>query len=223
MIRILLADDQELMREGLRTILDTQDDLEVVAEASNGREAVHLASAHHPDVVVIDVRMPVLDGIQATRELARPGGPRVLVLTTFDLDEYVHEAMRAGATGFLLKSAPRHQLLSAVRSAAAGDALLAPDVTRRLIERFVATPPRGASTPEMERLSTRELEVLRLAARGLSNIEMAAALHLAETTLKSHVSAILAKLGLRDRVQAVVYAYETGIVVPGDDAPDRQR
>lgn len=216
MIRVLLADDQELLREGLRTILDTQDDLEVVGEASNGQEAVRLARTCRPDLVVMDVRMPVLDGIQATREIVRSGGPRVLVLTTFDLDEYVYEAMRAGATGFLLKSAPRHQLLSAVRTAATGDVLLAPEVTRRLVERFVTARPRS-NPAELQRLSAREVEVLRLLARGLSNTEIAGALHLAETTVKSHVNAVLAKLGLRDRAQAVVYAYESGILQPGGD------
>jgi DNA-binding NarL/FixJ family response regulator len=214
-IAVLLADDQELVREGLRTIIDTQDDMTVVGEAANGREAVRLARRHRPDVVVMDVRMPELDGIEATRQLTRAEGPRVLVLTTFDLDEYVYEAMRAGATGFLLKSAPRHQLLSAIRTAAAGDALLAPEVTRRLIERFVAAPGVGPR-PELERLSGREQEVLRLLARGLSNAELAAELYLAETTVKTHVSAVLTKLGLRDRVQAVVYAYESGLVRAGD-------
>ena len=158
-----------------------------------------------------------LDGIQATREIVRANGPRVLVLTTFDLDEYVYEAMRAGATGFLLKSAPRQQLLAAVRAAACGDVLLAPEVTRRLVERFVTSRPRCSSPAELQRLSGREIEVLRLVARGLSNTELAREMHLAETTVKSHVSAVLAKLGVRDRVQAVVYAYESGVVQPGED------
>ena len=215
MIRVLIADDQELLRSGLRMILDMQDDIEVVAEAGDGREAVRLARLHQPDVVVMDVRMPQLDGIAATAELARTGGPRVLVLTTFDLDEYVYEAMRAGATGFLLKSAPRDQLLSAIRGAAVGDTLLAPEVTRRLIERFVAKGGTPKSDGATDLLTTREVEVLRLIADGKSNAEIGAALHLAETTVKTHVSSVLAKLRLRDRVQAVVYAYETGLVEPG--------
>ena len=217
MIRILLADDQELLREGLRMILDAQDDLEVVGEAGDGREAVQLARTRGADLVLMDVRMPVLDGIQATREIVRANGPRVLVLTTFDLDEYVYEAMRAGATGFLLKSAPRQQLLAAVRAAAGGDVLLAPEVTRRLVERFVTSRARHSSPAELQRLTGREIEVLRLVARGLSNTELAREMHLAETTVKSHVSAVLAKLGVRDRVQAVVYAYESGVVQPGED------
>jgi DNA-binding NarL/FixJ family response regulator len=216
MIRVLLADDQELLRDGLRMILGSQDDIEVVGEAADGRAAVRLAQLHRPDVVLMDVRMPELDGIAATRQLARDGGPRVLVLTTFDLDEYVYEAMRAGATGFLLKSAPRHQLVSAVRGAASGDVLLAPEVTRRLVERFV-NGPRAGPAPELDRLSDREREVLRLLARGRSNGEIAAELFLAETTVKTHVSAVLGKLGVRDRVQAVVYAYESGLVSPGDE------
>jgi DNA-binding NarL/FixJ family response regulator len=216
-ISVLLADDQELVRDGLRTIIDTQEDMEVVAEAGDGREAVRLARLRRPDVVVMDVRMPELDGIEATRQLARGDGPRVLVLTTFDLDEYVYEAMRAGATGFALKSAPRHQLLAAIRAAADGDVLLAPAVTRRLIERFVTTP--GTDQPAaLARLSAREHEVLRLLARGMSNAELAEELHLAETTVKTHVSAVLAKLGLRDRVQTVVYAYEHGLVRRGDSS-----
>jgi DNA-binding NarL/FixJ family response regulator len=216
-ISVLLADDQELVRDGLRTIIDTQEDMEVVAEAGDGRETVRLARLRRPDVVVMDVRMPELDGIEATRQLARSDGPRVLVLTTFDLDEYVYEAMRAGATGFALKSAPRHQLLAAIRAAADGDVLLAPAVTRRLIERFVTTP--GADPPAaLARLSAREHEVLRLVARGMSNAELAEELHVAETTVKTHVSAVLAKLGLRDRVQAVVYAYEHGLVRRGDSS-----
>jgi DNA-binding NarL/FixJ family response regulator len=216
-ISVLLADDQELVRDGLRTIIDTQEDMEVVAEAGDGREAVRLARLRRPDVVVMDVRMPDLDGIEATRQLARSDGPRVLVLTTFDLDEYVYEAMRAGATGFALKSAPRHQLLAAIRAAADGDVLLAPAVTRRLVERFVTTP--GTDPPAaLARLSAREDEVLRLVARGMSNAELAEELHLAETTVKTHVSAVLAKLGLRDRVQAVVYAYEHGLVRRGDSS-----
>jgi DNA-binding NarL/FixJ family response regulator len=214
----VLVDDQELFREGVAVIIDGQPGMEVVGQGANGHDGVRLVDELQPDVVLMDIRMPRMDGLEATRTLTAADGagrPRVLILTTFDLDEYVYEAMRAGATGFLLKSAPRHQLLSAIRTAAAGDALLAPEVTRRLIERFVAAPGVGPR-PELERLSGREQEVLRLIARGLSNAELAAELYLAETTVKTHVSAVLTKLGLRDRVQAVVYAYESGLVRAGD-------
>ena len=216
MIRIIVADDQELLRSGLRMIIQTQDDMEIVAEASNGREAIGLVRKHQPDVVVMDVRMPELDGIAATAEITRGGNARVLVLTTFDLDEYVYDAMRAGATGFLLKSAPRDQLLAGIRSAAAGDALLAPEVTRRLVERFVTTGAPGRRSEDLDRLTSREVDVLRLIAKGRSNAEIGASLHLAETTVKTHVSAVLAKLRLRDRVQAVVFAYESGLVAVGE-------
>jgi DNA-binding NarL/FixJ family response regulator len=214
MIRVLLADDQELVRSGFRLILDLADGIEVVGEAADGREAVRLAKELQPDVVLMDVRMPELDGIEATRRLRQAGAEaRVLVLTTFDLDEYVYAAVRAGASGFLLKDAPREQLVAAVRTVARGEALLAPAITQRLIERFVSRPPLEEA-PGLAELSAREREVLRLVARGLSNGEIAAALVIGEATVKTHVARILRKLELRDRVQAVVYAYETGVVEP---------
>jgi DNA-binding NarL/FixJ family response regulator len=215
-IRVLLADDQELVRSGFRLILDLADGIEVAGEARDGREAVRLAKELQPDVVLMDVRMPELDGIEATRRLRQAGlDARVLVLTTFDLDEYVYEAVRAGASGFLLKDAPREQLVTAVRTVARGEALLAPAITQRLIERFVARPPLDEAAPALAELSARELEVLRLVARGLSNAEIAAELVVGEATVKTHVARILRKLDLRDRVQTVVFAYETGLVQPG--------
>lgn len=221
-LKILLADDHELMRNGLRGMLEAQDDLNVVGEASDGAEAVELALKLRPDVVMMDIRMPRLDGIEATKRLkAHPEAPRVLVLTTFDLDEYVWEAMRAGASGFLLKDAPSGQLTEAVRAIAAGESLLAPAVTRRLIERFVSTPQPGtaAQAERFAELTDRELEVLNQIARGQSNREIAEQLFLSEATVKTHVTRVLAKLELRDRVQAVVLAYENGLVTPG--ASDR--
>ena len=216
MIRVLLADDQELVRSGFRLILDLADGIEVAGEAADGREAVRLAKELQPDVVLMDVRMPELDGIEATRRVRQAGlETRVLVLTTFDLDEYVYAAVRAGASGFLLKDAPREQLVTAVRTVARGEALLAPAITQRLIERFVARPPLEESAPALAELSSRELEVLRLLVRGLSNAEIAAELVVGEATVKTHVAAILRKLDLRDRVQAVVFAYESGLVEPG--------
>ena len=216
MIRVLLADDQELVRSGFRLILDLTEGIEVVGEAADGREAVRLAKELQPDVVLMDVRMPELDGIEATRRLRQAGAQaRVLVLTTFDLDEYVYEAMRAGASGFLLKDAPREQLVTAVLTVARGEALLAPAITQRLIERFVGRPSPDQAAPALADLSARELEVLRLLARGLSNAEIAAELIIGEATVKTHVARILRKLDLRDRIQAVVFAYETGIVEPG--------
>jgi DNA-binding NarL/FixJ family response regulator len=216
-IRVLVADDQALVRAGFRAILEAQEDLEVVGEAADGGDAVTIARAVRPDVVLMDVRMPGVDGIEATRRLVRDGdAPRVLMLTTFDLDEYVYEAMKAGASGFLLKDAPRDQLVGAVRTVAAGDALLAPALVRRLIEDFVRRPPPGARSPtDLGELTERELEVLELIARGLANAEIAEQLFLIEATVRTHVSHIFAKLGLRDRVQAVVLAYETGLVQPG--------
>ena len=214
MIRILIADDQSLVRGGFRLILDAQPDLEVVGEAADGREAVEQALALSPDVVLMDVRMPVLDGLSATRELARAGwAGAVLILTTFDLDEYVYEAMKGGASGFLLKDVDPPDLVHAVRVVARGDALLAPSVTRRLVERYVRRPTRP---PELEELTAREHEVLRLLGRGRSNTEIAGELFLSEATVKTHVTRILRKLGLRDRAQAVVLAYEAGLLLPGE-------
>jgi len=215
MIRVLLADDQELVRSGFRLILEMAEGIDVVGEAVDGRDAVELAKELKPDVVLMDVRMPDVDGIEATRQLRAANlDARVLVLTTFDLDEYVYAAVQAGASGFLLKDAPRDQLVTAVRTVARGEALLAPAVTKRLIERFVAqaVPPAAPGTVD---LSARESEVLRLISRGLSNAEIAAELFVAEATVKTHVARVLAKLGLRDRVQAVVFAYEHGLVQPG--------
>jgi DNA-binding NarL/FixJ family response regulator len=218
LIRVLLADDQALVRAGFRLILDLEDDMEVVGEAGDGREAVSLARELDPDVVLMDVRMPEMDGIEATRRLARAGSrARVLVLTTFDADEYVYEAMKAGASGFLLKDVPREQLVAGVRIVAGGESLLAPTITRRLIEAFVRRPPPGSAVPpELEDLSAREVEVLKLLARGLTNSEIADRLVVSGTTVKTHVANVLQKLRLRDRVQAVVLAYESGLVQPGE-------
>jgi DNA-binding NarL/FixJ family response regulator len=212
-IRVLLADDQGLVRAGFRLILEAEPDIEVVAEAANGAEALLRVSETRPDLVLMDVRMPVLDGIEATRRLlASSDGVRVLMLTTFDLDEYVVDAFRAGASGFLLKTAPPQQLVAAVRTVHEGDALLAPASTRRLIEQY-AHPSGDAA--ELEELTAREREVLRLLARGLTNAEIAGELVVEPSTVKSHVASVLGKLGLRDRVQAVVFAYESGLVRPG--------
>jgi DNA-binding NarL/FixJ family response regulator len=220
MISILIADDQPLARNGLQAMLGAQDDLEVVGEAEDGAQAVEEALRLRPDVVVMDIRMPKLDGIEATRRLQQhAGAPRVLVLTTFDLDEYVYEALRAGAGGFMLKDAPPGQLAEAVRTVAVGDSLLAPAVTRRLVERYVRRPPPDAAARDtFGELTERELEVLRLVAGGLSNAEIAERLFLSEATVKTHLTRILSKLGLRDRVQAVVLAYESGLVEPGASA-----
>ncbi len=219
MIKVLLVDDQELVRSGFRLILELAEGIEVVGEASDGHQAVRLVKELRPDVVLMDVRMPELDGIEATRQLRQTGvKARVLVLTTFDLDEYVYAAVRAGASGFLLKDAPREQLVTAVRTVARGESLLAPAITKRLIERFVARPSPGQAAPALAELSTRELEVLRLLARGLSNAEIAAELIVGDATVKTHVARILRKLDLRDRVQAVVLAYESGLIEPGATA-----
>jgi DNA-binding NarL/FixJ family response regulator len=222
---ILLADDQALVRAGFRMILEAQPDLKVVGEAGDGAEAVTLTRQLQPDIVLMDVRMPGVDGIEATRRLAQAGGTaRVLMLTTFDHDDHVYESFRAGASGFLLKNAPPEQLVAAVRTVAAGEALLAPAITRRLIEEFVARPRIGSALPNQTRdLSPRELEVLRLIAGGLSNAEIGARLFIGEGTVKTHVTHILAKLGLRDRIQAVVLAYETGLVQPGHSAEARRQ
>jgi DNA-binding NarL/FixJ family response regulator len=216
-VRVLIADDQELVRTGFRMILDAEPDIEVVGEATNGREAVTIARELAPDIVLMDIRMPELDGIEATRQVTAHGGgapTRVLMLTTFDLDEYVYDALRAGASGFLLKDVPANQLAAGVRMVAAGDALLAPTITRRLIEEFAAAAPAAQAPPGMNELTPRESEVFLLVARGMSNAEIAAELVIGETTVKTHVTRLLMKLGLRDRVQAVVLAYEAGVVSP---------
>ncbi|MBB2913766.1 DNA-binding NarL/FixJ family response regulator [Streptosporangium becharense] len=222
-IRVLLVDDQPLLRTGFRLILEAEPDLTVVGEAGDGKAAQDQSRALLPDVVLMDIRMPGVDGIEATRRIVREaaGGahvPRVLVLTTFDLDEYIVEALRAGASGFLLKDVPPDELVQAIRVVAAGDAIVAPSVTRRLLDRFGRHLPsvQRQSTPaRLDRLTERELEVLRLIARGMSNAEIAAELVVSETTVKTHVGNVLTKLGLRDRVQAVILAYETGLTTPG--------
>ena len=216
-IRVVIADDQGMVRSGFTVLLNAQPDIEVIAEAVNGQEAVVQAASLHPDVILMDVRMPVLDGLQATRQItAMSDPPKILVLTTFDLDDYVYEALRSGASGFLLKDASARELSEAVRLVAAGDALLAPGVTRRLIAEFARMGgPRAPSRKQLDGLTERESEVLALVARGMSNGEIAGHLVVAEQTVKTHVSRILMKLGLRDRTQAVVLAYESGLVHPG--------
>jgi len=216
-IRVLIADDQALVRGGFHSILAGQGDIEVVGEAEDGRQTVDAVEQLRPDVVLMDIRMPGVDGIEATRRIVTHGLPtRVLVLTTFDVDEYVYEAMKAGASGFLLKTAPPRQLAEAVRTIAAGDALLAPSVTRRLVEQFVRRPPPGTVVPPgLEELTERELDVFKMLARALSNAEIAEQLVVSEATVKSHVNRLLGKLNLRDRTQAIVFAYETGLVQPG--------
>jgi DNA-binding NarL/FixJ family response regulator len=211
-IRVLVADDQSMVRAGFRMLLSGEDDIDVVGEASNGLEAVEKAARFDPTVVLMDIRMPELDGLEATRRIvATDESARVLVLTTFDLDEYVYEALRAGASGFVLKDDPPEQLIAAIRTVAAGDALLSPAVTKRVIERF-SRMPRPTAPTKLDELSEREREVFRLVARGLSNAEIGQELFISETTVKTHVTHILAKLGLRDRVQAVVLAYQSGLV-----------
>jgi DNA-binding NarL/FixJ family response regulator len=222
-IRVVLADDQEMVRSGLRLILESEPDIEVVGEASDGAEALETIRWRHPDVVLMDVQMPVLDGLAATRRLLDREDPRiepvprVIMLTTFDLDEYIFEALRAGASGFLLKNAPADDLVAAVRTVAAGDALLAPSVTRRVIAAFGRRRAPSESARDLARLSEREREVLLLVARGRSNAEIAAELAIGEATVKTHLSSLFAKLGLRDRVEAVIFAYESGMVEPGVD------
>jgi DNA-binding NarL/FixJ family response regulator len=224
-VRVLVVDDQELVRAGFCVILDSAEGITVAGEAGDGAAALAQAAALRPDVVLMDVRMPGMDGLEATRQLTAAGGacgavpPKVVMLTTFDLDDYLYEALRAGASGFLLKDSPRADLIAAVRAAAAGDALLAPSVTRRLIEAFARRPAELAPAPSrLAALTARERDVLLLLARGRTNAEIAAALFVSEATVKTHVGNLLAKLGLRDRVQAVILAYETGIVRPGEPA-----
>jgi DNA-binding NarL/FixJ family response regulator len=222
-IRVLLADDQELVRDGFATILGLQPDIEVVASVADGAAALASARALNPDVVLMDIRMPAMDGIEATRRMLRSGAadaPKVLVLTTFDLDDYVFAALQAGASGFLLKDTPRAGLIAAIRAVAAGDTLLSPTITRRLVEQFATRLPAADSAESLWRdLSSRELEVAKLIARGLSNAEIAAELVLSEATVKTHVAHVLTKMGLRDRVQVVVRAYETGLVEPNAPSP----
>jgi DNA-binding NarL/FixJ family response regulator len=219
-IRIVVVDDQQLVRTGFAAILSTEEDLEVVGQAANGAEALDICTQAKPDVVLMDIRMPVLDGVEATRKLtAHQNGPKVLILTTFDLDELVHGALAAGASGFMLKDAPPEDLIRAVRIVASGDSLLAPSVTRRLIAAFASTQPVSAlnesARTAVDRLTDRELEVLKLVSKGLSNTEIAEAMFVAETTVKTHVSRILSKLDARDRVQAVVVAFHAGVATPG--------
>jgi DNA-binding NarL/FixJ family response regulator len=216
-IRVLIVDDQPLLRKGFRMVLDAEDDVEVAGEAADGIEAVSEVHRTRPDVVLMDIRMPNLDGVEATRQVVEATSSRVLILTTFDLDEYVDEGLRAGASGFLLKDVPPEDLVAAIRVVASGDAVIAPNVTRRLLDRFASTLPRAEEeTPpaELASLTEREREVLTLMGRGLSNAEIATELYLGETTVKTHVGRVLMKLQLRDRVQAVVLAYETGLVRP---------
>jgi len=221
-VKVLIVDDQSLVRAGFRMILDAEPDVEVIGEASDGREAVEATTLFTPDVILMDIRMPNLDGLEATRRIldGRTDGPRVLMLTTFDLDEYVYEALRAGASGFLLKDTPPEQLVEAIHIVARGDALLSPSITKRVIEEFVRRPPASMHTPppEISDLTARELEVLGYIAKGSSNAEIAKELFVSETTVKTHVARILMKLNLRDRVQAVVFAYETGLIQPGSSA-----
>ena len=216
MIRTLVADDQQVVREGFAALLGTQKDMTVVASAADGAEAVSLSAEHRPDVVLMDVRMPVMDGIEATRRIAAAtdDGPRILILTTFDLDDYVYDALQAGASGFLLKDAPAEALFEAVRVIAGGEALLAPAITRRLIAEFARLRPRQVRPEALSELTPRETEILGLVAEGLSNREIAERLVLSDETVKTHVSHVLRKLDLRDRAQAVVVAYESGLVVP---------
>jgi DNA-binding NarL/FixJ family response regulator len=213
-ISVVVADDQELVRTGFRVILNSEPDIEVVGEAGDGREAIDTAKQLAPDIVLMDIRMPILDGLAATRRIVTgpDSRPRVLILTTFDLDEYVYEALRSGASGFMLKDNPADQLITAIRVVAEGEALLAPQVTRRLISEFARHSPSTARPEQLQSLTDRETEVLKLVAHGLSNSEIAGELHVAETTVRTHVGHLLTKLGLRDRVQAVVLAYESGLI-----------
>jgi DNA-binding NarL/FixJ family response regulator len=220
-VRVLIADDQVLVRAGFKLILDAEEEIDIIGEASDGLEAVSAALSLKPDVVLMDIRMPGVDGLEATRRILaeNPDPPiRILVLTTFDINEYVYDALRAGASGFLLKDVPPEQLVAGVHVVARGEALLAPTITRRLIEEFARnTPAPTEPAPSLDELTARELEVFKLLARGLSNAEVAETLVVSETTVKTHVARILMKLGLRDRVQAVVFAYEHGIIQPGEE------
>jgi DNA-binding NarL/FixJ family response regulator len=222
MIRVLLADDQALIRSGIRALLDAEDDIEVVAEAADGKQAVALATRHRPDIALVDIQMPAVDGIEATRQIVtdeRLAEVRVVILTNFGLDEYIFRALRAGAAGFLLKDTQPAELLQALRIVMQGDSLLSPAVTRRLISEFVARPPDAVAAAGMERLTNREREVVAMVAHGLSNDEIAAAMVLSPTTAKTHVSRAMVKLGARDRAQLVVFAYQAGLVSPRDAAP----
>lgn len=216
-IKLLIVDDETIVRDGLLAIIELEPDMQVVGEASDGVEAVAVARDRRPDVALVDIQMPRMDGVETTRRLVElPAAPRIIVLTTFDRNEYVYDSMRAGASGFLLKDVRRSQLTDAIRTVVAGDTLLSPSITRRLIEQFCSRPAPGSATPtELRELTDRELEVLSLVGAGLSNAEIAAKLVVAETTIKTHVAHVLAKLGLRDRAQAVVIAYETGLITPG--------
>ncbi len=216
MIRTLIVDDEALIRGGFAMILDAEPDIEVCGEAADGQQALSACRELEPDVVLMDIRMPVIDGVEATRRITQSPGPRILILTTFDHDEYVYDAIRAGASGFLLKAVRPAELTHAVRSIATGDKLLAPAITQRLIEEFVRRPPPGGRPEQLADLTSREIEVLRQIARGLSNAEIAETLVISETTVRTHVTRVLSKLGLRDRVQAVVLAYETGLALPGN-------
>jgi len=220
-IRILIADDQALVRTGFRMILEAEHDLDVVAEAKDGAEAIDATRRTRPDIVLMDIRMPTIDGLEATRRLTQSAHPpRVLMLTTFDLDEYIFDALHAGASGFLLKDVPPEELIAGIRTVHEGESLLAPTVTRRLIQAFVRDHPRSPQPPpHLDDLTPREFDILKLVARGLSNAEIAEQLVVSNATVKTHVGRVLAKLGLRDRVQAVVLAYETGIIRPGTRAP----
>ena len=220
-IHILIADDQALVRTGFRMILEAEDEFDVVAEARDGAEAIDAARRTRPDIVLMDIRMPTIDGLEATRRIMQTAHPpRVLMLTTFDLDEYIFDALHAGASGFLLKDVPPEQLIAGIRTVHEGESLLAPTVTRRLIQAFVRDhPPPQQPPPQLDDLTARELDILKLLARGLSNTEIAEQLVVSNATVKTHVGRVLAKLGLRDRVQAVVLAYETGIIRPGTRAP----
>jgi DNA-binding NarL/FixJ family response regulator len=217
-IKVVIADDQPLMRAGFRTILDADPDLRIVAEANDGAQAVEAARRSRPDVVLMDIRMPVMNGLEATRRIvAATDPPRVLILTTFDLDEYVYDALAAGASGFLLKDVAPEQLLAGIHTIADGDSLLSPTITRRLIESFVRHERTRQPPPGIEDLTARELQILELVARGLSNVEIAEQLVVSSSTIKTHVARVLGKLGVRDRVQAVVLAYETGVIQPGTE------